>query len=534
MNLEQLTIEIRPRRAWEAVDLGLLMARRWWWPMTKVWLLLSLPLFVVLSFFPGNLLWLSYILLWWLKPLFERPLLQILSQAVFNHEPDTRSTLKAFATLAGQQLIASLTWRRLSPSRSMDFPVIQLEGLRRQRRRERLDILHREDSLPAIWLSVIGFFLEIFIALGLVALIYLLIPEEVHFDQTQLFNSGDALWIIIFFCYFLALAAIAPFFVACGFSLYLNRRIKLEAWDIDIAFRRIAIKRAPAHNNIILAVLLTIIFTAGAGQSPQAMADPAPQTVTLETSFPREPQAPFQRTSAKAAIEEVLAGEDFHQKKAIRYPSFSFGEEKKENPDSEFWKWVFGLFKSADKIAQLATGMELLLWTAFLCLIFLVVFRYRHWLAAYLPLGSPARTTRTTPVTLFGLNLTRESLPNDVSDTALKLWRKGEQRAALALLYRASLSRMLEHGLEIDDGHTEEECLHAAQKFIQQHTQRHTQEHTQAKAAVEYFAILTRAWRRLAYGHFTPDDADAEHLCLTWNDIWDPAQKMQSEGAGRE
>src|SRR5690606_5352973 len=162
MNLEQLTIEIRPRRAWEAVDLGLLMARRWWWPMTKVWLLLALPLFVVLSFFPGNLLWLGYLLLWWLKPLFERPLLQIISQAVFNHEPDTRSTLKAFATLAGQQLIASLTWRRLSPSRSMDLPVIQLEGLRSQRRRERLDILHREDSLPSIWLSVIGFFLEIF------------------------------------------------------------------------------------------------------------------------------------------------------------------------------------------------------------------------------------------------------------------------------------------------------------------------------------------------------------------------------------
>ena len=31
MNLDQVSIEIRPRPAWEAVDLGLLMARRWWW-----------------------------------------------------------------------------------------------------------------------------------------------------------------------------------------------------------------------------------------------------------------------------------------------------------------------------------------------------------------------------------------------------------------------------------------------------------------------------------------------------------------------
>lgn len=526
MNLEQLTIEIRPRRAWEAVDLGLLMARRWWWPTIKVWLLLSLPLFVVLSFLPDNLRWLSYLLLWWQKPLLERPLLHILSQAVFNQEPDTRSTLKAFRALASQQFIPSLTWRRLSPSRSMDLPVMQLEGLRSQRRRERLDILHREDSLPSTWLSVIGFFLEIFIALGLVALIYLLIPEEVHFDQTQLFNSGDALWIILFFCYFLAIVALAPFYVACGFSLYLNRRIKLEAWDIDIAFQRIVIKRAPARTNTAVVILLTIIFTAGLGQSPRATADPTPQTTTLEQSVRSEPQAPFQRTNAKAAIEEILTGEDFHQKKTIRYPSFSFGDEKKKTSENEFWEWFFSLFKSVEKIAQVATGLELLLWAAILCLIFIVVFRYRHWLAAYLPHGSPAHARRTTPITLFGLDLTRESLPKDVGKTALSLWRNGEQRPALALLYRASLSRLLERGLDIKDGHTEEECLHAALEFAR--------ENAQAETAVDYFALLTRAWQRLAYGHIAPDEADAERLCLTWSEIWDPALKTQTEGAGRE
>ena len=43
MNLDQVTLEIRPRSAWEAVDLGLLMAKRWWLPMIKVWLLASAP-----------------------------------------------------------------------------------------------------------------------------------------------------------------------------------------------------------------------------------------------------------------------------------------------------------------------------------------------------------------------------------------------------------------------------------------------------------------------------------------------------------
>src|SRR5690606_4862728 len=47
VNLEQLNIAIRPRRDWEAVDLGLLMAHRWWWQLQRVWLLLTLPWLLV-------------------------------------------------------------------------------------------------------------------------------------------------------------------------------------------------------------------------------------------------------------------------------------------------------------------------------------------------------------------------------------------------------------------------------------------------------------------------------------------------------
>ena len=35
------------------------------------------------------------------------------------------------------------------------------------------------------------------------------------------------------------MSAIEPLYVACGFALYLNRRTQLEAWDIDLAFRRL-------------------------------------------------------------------------------------------------------------------------------------------------------------------------------------------------------------------------------------------------------------------------------------------------------
>src|SRR6187431_3234918 len=111
MKLDQVTLEIRPRSAWEAVDLGLLMAKRWWLPMMKIWLLVSFPVFVFMLLIPDNFFWVGALLLWWLKPVLERPLLHILSHAVFNDLPDTRSTFKLFPALARKQLFASLTWR---------------------------------------------------------------------------------------------------------------------------------------------------------------------------------------------------------------------------------------------------------------------------------------------------------------------------------------------------------------------------------------------------------------------------------------
>ena len=94
MNLDQVTLEIRPRSAWEAVDLGLLMAKRWWLPMIKVWLLASAPFLALALMVPEHYFWVAFVLLWWFKPLYERPLLHILSRAVFNNLPTTRSTLK--------------------------------------------------------------------------------------------------------------------------------------------------------------------------------------------------------------------------------------------------------------------------------------------------------------------------------------------------------------------------------------------------------------------------------------------------------
>ncbi len=51
--------------------------------------------------------------------------------------------------------------------------------------------------------------------------------------------SGDSVWrtAIVLLCFAAAVLVVEPFFVGAGFAMYLNRRVELEAWDIEQEFR---------------------------------------------------------------------------------------------------------------------------------------------------------------------------------------------------------------------------------------------------------------------------------------------------------
>lgn len=521
MNLDQVTIEIRPRSAWEAIDLGLLMAKRWWLPMMKVWLLVSLPLFAITLLIPERWFWWGALLLWWMKPLLERPLLHILSRAVFNDLPSTGSTVKLFPSLASKQWFSSLSWRRFSPSRCMDLPVLQLEGLSGARRQNRLQVLHREDSSPAGWLSFIGLMLEIFLWIGMISFIWALIPREINIEWANFFFDQDSsqLHLLQLSLWYIALSLTAPFYVACGFALYLNRRIKLEAWDIDIAFRRIVNKRSgqQATASLILAVVLGLsIFTVDAKRS--AFADenlPAIESTSINENFGLDPAdekplgefTELDRTQAQSAIKSVMQQPEFSRKEIQRKLKLDDPEEP-----SNFWKKFFKFLSNFEGFLAAASLLEILLWVAVIALIGFALYRYRHWLAAQFVRIPPAPAPKAKPTTLFGMDVTRESLPEDISSHALALLHAGDLRAALALLYRASLFHLIHSGVDIQDGHTEQECADLMREYFVNNTN--------AQARITYFAALTREWQRLAYGHLPPKAEQAQHLCANWNSCW--------------
>ncbi|HAQ27741.1 MAG TPA: DUF4129 domain-containing protein, partial [Pseudomonas sp.] len=169
MRLNETSMEIRPRSAWEALDLGCLLARRHAGLLMLSWAALTLPLFAVLSILTWQYPTLSLLLFWWLKPLYERLPLFILSHTLFGDTPTLGRSLRALPGVLRPQWLASVTWRRFSPTRSFDLPVLQLEGLSGAARRERLIVLGRRNSSAATWLTIIGMHLEGALSLGLLA-----------------------------------------------------------------------------------------------------------------------------------------------------------------------------------------------------------------------------------------------------------------------------------------------------------------------------------------------------------------------------
>ena len=85
---------------------------------------------------------------------------------------------------------------------------------------------------------------EAAVTLAIFSLLFWFAPPEAG---ESLFNwlttDEDSVWIGAT-SYALAVFIVEPFYVASGFAMYLNRRVELEAWDIEQDFRRAFVPQA--------------------------------------------------------------------------------------------------------------------------------------------------------------------------------------------------------------------------------------------------------------------------------------------------
>ena len=126
--LDRLKLAVRPRSPWEAVDLGLALLRAEAGPVYRAWLAVLLPLALILTLACPGRPWLAPLILWWLKPILDRPVLHVLAKATFGEAPGVTRTLAGGPGYCRRGLAATLLWRRLSPDRGLLLPVWQLEA----------------------------------------------------------------------------------------------------------------------------------------------------------------------------------------------------------------------------------------------------------------------------------------------------------------------------------------------------------------------------------------------------------------------
>jgi len=139
-----------------------------------------------------------------------------------------------------QRLWFSLTFRRLSPWRSLTEPIYQLEGLSLVRAGARVRQIRHRHVWSALLMTQTFVLSEAALLVSALSLVFWFAPAGQAPSLALLFG-GDAPLLITYgvpVAYMASVFFIEPFFVAAGFAMYLNRRAELEAWDIEQEFRR--------------------------------------------------------------------------------------------------------------------------------------------------------------------------------------------------------------------------------------------------------------------------------------------------------
>ena len=506
MQLDRIEVVLRPRSPWEAMELGIALVRQHARTLWRAWFLLGAPIFLLcnaLAWWLHGLLW-AGIAMWWLKPLFDRVPLYLLSRTVFGEHPNTRQVLAAPLTFGMRSLVRDLTWARFSPVRSVSMPLRLLEGGRTTSVRRRV-IVGRTGAAAGMTLVFLNF--EVIFNVALISAGLMFVPVEFLGESARamraLLFEQPPMWaqLLMNLIAWLATSLVEPFYVGAGFAFYLNRRTQLEAWDLELAFRQMG-KRLRA---VVPLLLVGVLLTAGLVPQSASAHQQADATHQVRKQQLRKPD---KETPAKAApkippphvLEELLPPDPAYDgrfpgsvarayKDPLLRPTRTVREwqprkqDKQERLERPGIPWLGEFF---------GTASELLLWLGVGVLAsLLLVTAPRWWPGLWQRLGPLRRSQAVVehePVPVV------QPVPDDVPAAVRALWARSQPRAALALLYRCSVQRMVELvGTPLPPGATESECLRAARGLP-------------AGEARDVFPDVVRVWQHAAYAQRLPDE----------------------------
>ncbi len=517
MKLSEATAVIRPRGGWEAIDLGIRMVQRDFRPLGKRWVISTLPWYV-LTVYVGSLLGdISYgiLMFWWLKPAFDRVLLDYLSQRLFSgHVEDPGPFDLWFRLPFSASAWRQLTYLRFSLVRSFSLPVYQLEG-GQDSSSERIRTLISRDYGVSAWLTVVFYGLNTLVLIVVISqLASWLHPSPIILQDADLWDTmfnteelftGTLFWLHLIFFYVLT-GVFELFFVGAGFAMYLNRRTHLEAWDIELSFRRLAQRLNQGTAGAVLAAcLLALTLTTEPVIAQSTESDPSINPIS-DTAAPSVSGAAGSLPPAEEArsiVTEIYSADEFgEQISGRKWRAKATDDDEPDELDSNLLGQV-GPF-----VAVLASIIKYLVIAAVIILIALWLLRERmRLLALKKRANKPAQESDVQSI-----EEDTEFIPDaDVPDVVSGLWASGKYRESLSYLYRSALSYLTtRHQLVIGDHATEEDCLQLVRANA-------------SDQVSVYFSDITRQWRLLAYGNRQPADDTVADLCSRWSQIAAPS-----------
>jgi len=209
------------------------------------------------------------------------------------------------------------------------------------------------------------------------------------------------------------------------------------------------------------------------------------------------------------ALDEVKADPNLSPERKVRTLRWIGREQRPPRAP-----WLIWIVEMAMWFAESARRLMWIAGGVLLAIVIIYLFR------------SQTRRHRAAPVIVFNppthvrdLDIRPETLPADVGAVARALWDAGDRRAALALLYRGLLSRLIHvHRVPIRDSSTEGDCLALAAGHL-------------TDARRQYAAALIRAWQRFVYGGEELQTPLVQSLCEEFSGALDVGAADRLQGA---
>ena len=459
-----IPLYLRRRGVWEAVDSGILIWRSNFFYFIPFFILPFVTIAFGLRFLPANYTYLSYLVLWWLKPFFDRLLLHVVSRRFFGNKLNYNLRQTLWPGLFGD-----LLWRRFNLMRAGELPIRVLEGGDSKQFRQRKTALGSRglNFCPAI--SLLCFAMELILLFG--ELVFVSMILQIFFPSV--FSN---LWvnflltenfIFIFFC--INFILVESLYLCMGFGLYINSRSEFEGWDLQLLFKKLSNVSSKQSK---IAVLLCCIFLTGFFLLPPNKAFAAERIDYFPENFPGI------NTESLAVLEEVLASRDFGAERdgwgirLRRTPGAT------DIPDIDF----FPIMERTRQIFGVILRLIVILVSiGFLSFVFYWVWKNKQ------SFFKPATVQKNIFQKTF---LTAEN-PESFFARAEIFFQQGKIREAWAVCFEGCLGAFAWNGdISFPAGATEYDCLNLVR---------------QAKpGASETFEALVKNWVLFAYGGREP------------------------------